>query len=238
VAPQGKVTSRRRKALLVLAGVCAGAVVAPPGLAAAEKLVDNVFITNTPEQPVPVAGTVNVGNLPASQEVTGTVNVGNLPATQAVTLDQSAGPIGVAVGDHAPAEPFHEQSLINATADGFDFVELLEVPEGKTAVIETVSASIIADTGNVPELFIDTQFFYHFVAFDQQSAVSDPANPDATFITMFIATETLHLDAGPGTTVDALLTRRAATVDPARPRLFGVLNVSGYFVDTPATGGP
>lgn len=34
--------------------------------------------------PWPVSGTVNVGNLPATQAVSGTVNVGNFPATQTV----------------------------------------------------------------------------------------------------------------------------------------------------------
>ena len=35
--------------------------------------------------PVSATGTVNVGNLPATQPVSGTINVGNLPATQPVS---------------------------------------------------------------------------------------------------------------------------------------------------------
>jgi len=41
----------------------------------------SVTVANTP---LPVAGTVTVGNLPATQPVSGTVTVGNLPATQPV----------------------------------------------------------------------------------------------------------------------------------------------------------
>jgi hypothetical protein len=36
--------------------------------------------------PLPVQGTVNVGNLPAAQQVSGTVSVDNFPATQAVSI--------------------------------------------------------------------------------------------------------------------------------------------------------
>jgi hypothetical protein len=44
-----------------------------------------VVVANGAASPVPVAGTVNVGNLPATQAVSGSVNVANLPATQPVS---------------------------------------------------------------------------------------------------------------------------------------------------------
>lgn len=39
--------------------------------------ITSVFVTNTSANPVPVNGSVNVGNLPATQPVSGSVNVGN-----------------------------------------------------------------------------------------------------------------------------------------------------------------
>jgi hypothetical protein len=60
-----------------------------------QKITDGTNVLGTPTHPLrtdptgtttqPVSGTVNVGNLPASQTVSGTVNVGNLPATQQVS---------------------------------------------------------------------------------------------------------------------------------------------------------
>jgi len=50
----------------------------------------SVSISNTAANPVPISGTVSVGNLPATQSVSGTVNVGNLPAVQQVTVTNAA----------------------------------------------------------------------------------------------------------------------------------------------------
>lgn len=56
-----------------------------------------VVVVNSPAQPIPVTGTVSVGNTPANQNVTvtnlsgnpvpvsGTVNIGNVPATEKVS---------------------------------------------------------------------------------------------------------------------------------------------------------
>lgn len=52
------------KVLLVSSGVLAGALLVPPGIAAAKDAVQEVLITNTSDQPVPVTGTVGVsGNV-------------------------------------------------------------------------------------------------------------------------------------------------------------------------------
>jgi hypothetical protein len=69
---------------------------------AAQTSTTGVRVVNTPLQPVPVkaqgtvpvAGTVNVGNLPSTQAVTGTVNVGNLPSAQATTSADTTTAIG------------------------------------------------------------------------------------------------------------------------------------------------
>ena len=66
--------------IAVFAGVLGHEFVRPA--AAAGGGGHNVTIVNTP---LPVTGTVNVGNLPATQPVSGTVTVGNFPATQPVS---------------------------------------------------------------------------------------------------------------------------------------------------------
>ena len=52
--------SLRMKGLLVVIGLCVSAMVVPPAVAVAEKAIQDVFVTNTAETPVPVAGTVEV----------------------------------------------------------------------------------------------------------------------------------------------------------------------------------
>jgi hypothetical protein len=81
-----------------------------------------VVVKNTADEPVPVTGTVNVGNTPANQNVTvsnfpttqavsGTVNVGNLPAgplaTRRATVGLGADP------DESQSQTF---STMNVTA--------------------------------------------------------------------------------------------------------------------------
>jgi hypothetical protein len=65
--------------------------------------VSSVFVTNTSSNPVPVNGSVNVGNFPSTQAVSGSVNVGNtntnpvnvsvgnFPSTQAVSGSVNVG---------------------------------------------------------------------------------------------------------------------------------------------------
>ena len=69
---------------LAIAAFVLGSILGPAAVSAVTKATD-VFVTNDASSPVPVSGTVNVGNLPATQSVSGTVNVGNLPATQQVS---------------------------------------------------------------------------------------------------------------------------------------------------------
>lgn len=69
-----------------------------------------VVVTNTGSSPVPVTGSVNVGNLPATQAVSGSVSVSNFPATQPVSGSVNVGnfPSTVSVqGSTAPAAPAH-----------------------------------------------------------------------------------------------------------------------------------
>jgi len=48
---------------------------------------NEIEIANDAGNPVPVSGTVSVGNFPASQTVDGTVNIGNFPAVQNVQVN-------------------------------------------------------------------------------------------------------------------------------------------------------
>jgi hypothetical protein len=83
--PAGFHTGRIAWTGLATAAFIAGSILGPSAAAAVSKAATDVFVTNDATSPVPVAGTVNVGNLPTTQAVSGTVNVGNLPATQAVS---------------------------------------------------------------------------------------------------------------------------------------------------------
>jgi hypothetical protein len=87
--------------------------------------IQDVLVINTSSNPVPVAGTVNVGNLPASQQVSGTVSVGNFPATQ--TVNVSGGTISAAPqvstvikGTGFHAVDFAEGDTFNLGAPGFN----------------------------------------------------------------------------------------------------------------------
>jgi hypothetical protein len=98
-----------------------------------------VVVENKATQPIPVAGsvsgTVNVGNLPATQQVAGTVSVGNLPATQNV-----AGTVNVAnlpATQNVHVVPPTNQVLMQAEADltdngqpGLTYVKLLNETNG------------------------------------------------------------------------------------------------------------
>jgi hypothetical protein len=79
------------KTVLIIAGtvVLAGAVSTPFAVAGGGSAP--VLVTNPASSPIPVTGSVNVGNLPATQAVSGTVSVNNLPSTQPVSGTVSVG---------------------------------------------------------------------------------------------------------------------------------------------------
>ena len=82
---------------------------------------------NTSSSPVPVVGTVSVGNLPASQPVTGTVSMGNFPASQNVNVTggsvraaQKVSTVIKGTGFHAV--DFAEGDTFNLGASGFNVI--------------------------------------------------------------------------------------------------------------------
>ena len=127
----GSSMSRWRKVLIVASSVLAGALVVPPGLAAAKDAVQSVLIANTPDQPVPVAGSV---------AVTGTVGVnGTVPVDGTVSVRDSREPFETRVDLPLGAgTPF----------DTFSF----DVPAGKRLVVEFVSARVALPSGQTPLL--------------------------------------------------------------------------------------
>jgi hypothetical protein len=106
--------------VLIGAGVtAASAAPSTPDAVGGNGIGLAVVVENKPTQPIPVAGavtgTVNVGNLPATQQVAGTVNVGNLPATQ-----QVAGSVNVAnlpATQNVRVTTPTDQVLMQASAD-------------------------------------------------------------------------------------------------------------------------
>lgn len=73
---------------LVLASLMGGALLLPAGQAVAAQ-VTQVFITNDAAHAVPIAGSVSVSNLPATQAVSGTVQVTEIPEQQFLTASNS-----------------------------------------------------------------------------------------------------------------------------------------------------
>jgi hypothetical protein len=114
-----------------------------------------VVIKNTAAEPVPVTGTINVGNTPANQSVTvsnfpatqavsGTVNVGNLPVVtkkfyQAVTLDEAFEYVTVPFGQTINVSSLH---VVDGTGDNYnvaiDNLPLVEDTESNYSVDFTV----------------------------------------------------------------------------------------------------
>ena len=70
---------------LVAASISFGSWRASAGPPPPTSQTVNQGAPGTSAWPVSATGTINVGNLPATQPVSGTVNVGNLPATQHVS---------------------------------------------------------------------------------------------------------------------------------------------------------
>lgn len=113
--------------LVVLAVIFSFGGFAGPALAAQ---VQQVIVTNTSSSPVPVAGTVNVGNLPGTQPVSGTVSVGNFPATQnvnvtggSISASQPVSTVMQSTGFHAVA--FAADDVLNLGASGLNVTAIV-----------------------------------------------------------------------------------------------------------------
>ena len=128
--------SLRRRARTILAVTVAfllgGVLFGGPGAQAASALL-SVFVTNDTAHPVPtraigttaVSGSVNVGNLPATQPVSGTVEVADSREPFETRIDLEASGATVSTGSFS-------------------------VPAGKRLVVEFVSAAVNVPNGQTP----------------------------------------------------------------------------------------
>jgi hypothetical protein len=168
---------------------------------AAQTRSQPVTVTNTSASPVPVNGTVDVGNLPATQAVTGTVNVGNLPATQAVT-----GSVTIVSDDPEPFQ--HEAS--GRLDEQFPAV-MFQVPAGKRLLIDYISVSVSAYAGTIdPSAEITGTYGGQFVRYFEELDAS-PASFGTSYGTQhevrmsFDAGSTVQLDVQRTSGSDGLL---------------------------------
>ncbi len=144
-------------------GIVLGLVIAALGIAVgtatgATTPFQQVIVVNPPASPIPVVGTVNVGNTPSNQNVT----VTNLPATQPVsgTVSTVANTVTKAYWDLANVD----------AGDSFNFV----VPGGgmnvtylrvsdSAATSEAVDVSVLLSSGDSTSIYDgDTPYTNNF----------------------------------------------------------------------------
>jgi hypothetical protein len=111
-----------------------------------------VEIKNDTGNPLPVSGTVSVGNFPATQPISGTVNVGNFPASQAVTgtFWQTTQPVSgsVSVSNFPATQPISGSvsvSNLPATQPVSGSVSVSNFP-----ATQPVSGTVTANQGTSP----------------------------------------------------------------------------------------
>ena len=205
-----------RHVTAIVSAICVAIVLAPMAVVAAStgsrsSTIQKVLVTDpihayearvSSTGALKVGGTVNVGNLPATQPVSGSVNIGNLPTTQNVGGTVTAVP-------GSPGTPFTVTSAAAASFTQFS------VPSGKHLAIQTVSVRVAVTTGDkvnavfehrtngtFGELFVPLTLAFTFGGNDYYVAtlpVDVYADPSSTVA--FHAS-----DVGAGTTAQTFLT--------------------------------
>lgn len=166
MAPISSPVGNRRAtwAALIVTGFVAGALFGPSIATAASKASD-VFVINTAADPVPVTGTVTVGNLPATQPVSGTVNVGSVPAvppiSEGVTQSSTTQP-----GQTDTVQVFGNITAANFTSSGLASMILGGNNVGNGYYLTVASGSI-------------SQSFYNPLPITSVSVRCDPLNTTA-----------------------------------------------------------
>lgn len=160
-----------RKVMLVAACMGLGALVLPPTYAAAKDAMQQVLISNGPDNPVPVNGSVAVSNDPSKPvPIDGSVAVSNDPSkpvpvsndpskplsvngSVAVTADPNSPlPVSGSVTVADNRQPF--ETRVDMFLDGgepFGFFAF-QVPAGKRLIVEFTSASVALPDGQTPLL--------------------------------------------------------------------------------------
>ncbi len=198
-----------RTAVYVTAALAVGSLLTP-GVAWATNTAMTIItdangnkaqVTPAGELAVHASGTVNVGNLPATQPVSGTVNVGNLPATQAVTGT-------VAIGNSDPV-PF--QTEASGRLDSQFPKVSFTVPAGKRLLVDFITISASAYGGSIdPSAEISGTYGGQFVRFMNQ-LVAAPASYGTSYGSQqqvrmsFDAGSTVQLDVQRTSGSDGLL---------------------------------
>jgi len=107
---------------------------APPG--------PSVTVVNTP---LPVQGTVNVGNFPASSSVSGSVSITGTPNVSVINTPSS--PVPTRDVDNAARQPFQVSVSGDFRDDHTEAVGQISVPAGKRFVIEYVTGAYVIPSG-------------------------------------------------------------------------------------------
>lgn len=195
--------STRDRALLILAVVT---LVGTVGSVQAADTGKDVVVTNTPDQPVPVAlqgtPTVNIGNTP-SVTVSGTPTVGLDPAANQVQVANDD-PIAVDTG----GQPFQagSPSAIGIVLPAGDplFSTTFDVPAGAYLRIDHVGGLVVTDPADSPTIQVQASFQGLITQKYILAAGGSDRMPFGEDLTMF---------AGPGTSVGITVQRQVTTSD-------------------------
>lgn len=205
--------------LVSLSGIV---LIANPAMTLGESLKHppgpKVTVINTRDQAVPtsivdgminaqVSGTVDVGNLPAVQEVRGVVSVDGQPA---------------------PKEPFQKDvSTVPFPPNNQIFVNTFTVPSGKRLVIESVSAIATLSPDVMPRMVSIGTIMGGSLAQHVVPLARLGGDGEADFFTAAYATRA-YADADTVVRIYVELSKPQAT-----PFANNHVTISGYLVDTP-----
>jgi hypothetical protein len=134
----------------------------------------DVKVINTTADPVPVTGTINVGNLGTSPLPVQVVNASGQPATVTGTVNVTNAGNGPLIVREAARVPFqHALNLTMNAGESFSFAQVA-IPAGKLLVVEYVSGLATLPSGQQMKwLYINTaptSLFEHILPFNLQSA--------------------------------------------------------------------
>jgi hypothetical protein len=136
--------------LLVLGAIVLGATVFPEQLARAAKPIDQVFVTNTSTDPVPVAGTVGVD--PAKN----TVNLGSTDSGHLANIDAATGKLAFDSGGNLKTVSASSEPAV-ATKFEDDFVAGNDGDRPSTSFATIDATSIVIHAfGHVNGIFFSS----------------------------------------------------------------------------------
>lgn len=210
-----------RHVTAIVSAVCVAIVLAPVAVLASSAPkaggIERVYITDPHHSAnrasvsstgaLSVRGTVDVGNLPPTQNVSGSVNVGNLPSTQNVSGSVTAIP-------GLPGTPFTDYG------SGAGATESVTVPAGKHLVIQTISVRGGVTSGDNLQADVDyvTNGVTGFVLVPLTYAYTN----SSLGYDFYVGTVSVDVYADPGSTVELTLFSPTGTFDES------LISVSGY----------